>query len=219
MFTYFDGTVLITLSESRLLLPASFHPSVSSSDAQSAHGVHTASLPQPSSHCAYSCQEHHPPRAVRSLYQVAMSGALNLQRLSQPATVGQNRILGITLVGTINISASGDGEMMRQFGATLRDQEIVISILFIYMWAFGIASAITLPEFLARRELFARLRVDFAEPDGIARIAHHVALSVFEIKRRVDALLLQPHGFAPWATRFQTSRNVARDVAQLCPKL
>jgi len=133
LFTYFDGTVLITPSESRLLLPASFHPSVSSSDAQSAHGVHTASLPQPSCHCAYSCQEHHPPRAVRSLYQVAMSGALNLQRLSQPATVGQDRILGITLVGTINISASGDGEMMRQFGATLRDQEIVISILFIYV--------------------------------------------------------------------------------------
>ena len=96
------------------------------------------------------------------------------------------------------------------------------------MWAFGIASAITLPEFLARRELFARLRVDFAEPDGIARIALHVALSVFEIKRRVDALLLQSHGFAPWATVGSSNRrrgmlpetlhNCARSSRHLCPK-
>ena len=68
------------------------------------------------------------------------------------------------------------------------------------MRSFRIASAIPLPQFLALCKLFARLWVYLTEPDSIARIAHHVAFSVFEIKRRIDALLLQPDRLAPRTT-------------------
>ena len=61
------------------------------------------------------CKEYHPPAAIASLYKIAMTRTLNLHQLSQFAAVGQYRIIGITLVWTFNIPASGDSKTMRQF--------------------------------------------------------------------------------------------------------
>ena len=65
------------------------------------------------------------------------------------------------------------------------------------MWSFGIASACALPYAAALRELLSCGRIYLAERDGIVGIADHIAFPVFEIQRGVDALLLQPHRFAP----------------------
>ena len=56
--------------------------------------------------------------SIGSLNQVAMTGTLNLHRLSQTAAVGKKRIVRITLVRSLYIPAPGDGKAMRQFGST-----------------------------------------------------------------------------------------------------
>ena len=160
-------------------------------------------------------QEHHPPGAIRSLDQVAMARALYLHALSQAATVGKDRVMRIALVWSHYVLASGDGESVSQLRAALGDEEVIISILLIDMWTFWIASAITLPQLLALGELLARLRVYLAKPDGIARIAHHIALAILKIERWVDALLLEPDGFAPRSFRVSGSYHEVAAIAHI----
>ena len=160
-------------------------------------------------------KEYHPPASVFGLNQVAMPGTLNLHRLSQTATVGKKRIVRITLVRSLDIPAPGDGKAMRQFGSTFRNEKIVIAVFLIDMRTFRITSTITLPQFLALCKLFARLWVYLTEPDCIARIAHHVAFSVFKIKRRIDALLLQPDRLAPRTTGISGCNHEVAAVAYI----
>ena len=127
-----------------------------------------------------------------------MSGALYLHRLSLHVAVGENRIGGIRLVGTIDIFAACYGQTVCQFGATLRDEQVVIAIFLIDVRSFGIASTSALPQWAALGELFARCRVYLTEHDGIVGIRHHIAFAIFKPQRWIDALLLKPYRFAPW---------------------
>src|SRR5574344_121877 len=86
---------------------------------------------------------------------------------------------------------------MTVLSTSFRNKKIIKSILIIYMWTFGITATCTLPDLSTLRELFTRLRVDFAEPDGIVRITYHITVFFLKIKRRINTLLFQPYRFAP----------------------
>ena len=57
------------------------------------------------------------------------------------------------------------------------------------------------PERFPRAEGRSGSRVDLAEGDSRVGILDHIAFPVFEVQRRVDALLLEPDRLAPWAGR------------------
>ena len=62
------------------------------------------------------------------------------------------------------------------------------------MRAFGVASACTSPDEFRGGQGLSRHGIYLAEPDGIVRIAHHIALAVLEVERGVDTALFQPYG-------------------------
>ena len=61
------------------------------------------------------------------------------------------------------------------------------------------AAARALPDGARWRQLLARGRVYLAQPYRAVGVAGHVGLAVLEVERRVDAALLEPHGFRPRA--------------------
>ena len=83
------------------------------------------------------------------------------------------------------------------------------------MRSFGIATTRTTPQRLALGQLLARCWVYLAEHDGVVGVADHVALAVLEPQRGVDALLLQPDGFAPRACRILGSHHEVAPVAHI----
>ena len=143
---------------------------------------------------------------ARTLYGTV----LPLQR-----TVGQDGVLRIGFVGTIDMTAAGDGDTMGQFGAALGDEQIVVATSLIYMGTLGPPAARAPPYTAALCQLAARLGVYLAERDRIVGIAHHVAFLSFEVERGVDAALLQPHGLTPGAGRMggRHQEVVARGIA------
>lgn len=111
-----------------------------------------------------------------------MANALHLQILSQAAAIGQDRIVWATLIGTIDILASGDSQMMRQLSATLGDKQIVITILLIQVGTLGIPTSLTAPKGLGLGELLACLWINLAQTDEVSAIAQEVTLTILEIE-------------------------------------
>jgi len=83
---------------------------------------------------------------------------------------------------------------------TLGDEQVVVPILLVEVWSFWVTPARTVPNAARGLQRLARLGVDLAEPDAIVGIAHHVAVAVLEVERRVDATLFQPYGVRPLAS-------------------
>ena len=86
------------------------------------------------------------------------------------------------------------------------------------MRTFRKTSARSSPERFSGGQRGAGLRVDFAQGDGGVGVGYHIAFPVFEVERRVDALLLQPDGFTPRSCRIgggdhevATAAHVGRD--------
>ena len=146
-------------------------------------------------------EECHPPRTVLRLYEVTMTSALYLHRLSEHVTVGEDRVLGIAHIRAVDIPASGDGELMCQFGTSLRDKQIVIAVFLIDMRSLRISASRASPERFAWSELFSCLHVYLTEHDGIVGVRHHITLAILEPQRGVDTLLFQPHRLTPRTSR------------------
>ncbi len=82
-------------------------------------------------------QKNKPPLTVHILHQVAMARALNDAVLSGTRAMGENGILGIGLIGAIDIAAARYGDAVGQFGAALGDEQIIVGAFFINMGASG----------------------------------------------------------------------------------
>ena len=106
--------------------------------------------------------------------------------------MGENGVGRIGHIRAVYLAAARNGQLVGQLGAALGDEQIVIPVFLVDVRSLWVTSARTLPQRLAVGQLLARLRVDLAQHDGVVGIAHHVALPVFEVERRVDALLFQP---------------------------
>ena len=146
-------------------------------------------------------QEYNPPGTVCGLEQVAVAGALDVAVLRGQRAVGEDGIRRIGLVGAVDVPAAGHGELMGQFGAAFRDQQVIPTVFPIDMRAFREPASSSSPERFSGAQGGTCHRVDLTQGDGGVGIRHHIASPVFKIERRVDALLLQPYRFAPGAGR------------------
>ena len=126
-----------------------------------------------------------------------MTCALNLTTLRYAALITENRIGRIAFIRAVYTFTSRYRKTMAVFRATLRDKQIIKTVFLVNMGAFRVSSTHALPNRFALRKLFARRWVYLAESNMVAGITHHIALAILEIKRRVYALLLEPHGIAP----------------------
>ena len=144
-------------------------------------------------------QTNHPPRTISTFHQVGMSGSLNRTGLSRLVSMSQNRICRISLIRAIYVTAAGNGYFMSQFRTALRNQQIVPAVFLINVRTFGISASGAVPYSFGRRKLFACHGINLTQVDVPTRIADHKTFAVFKIKRRIDASLLQPNWFGPFA--------------------
>ena len=122
----------------------------------------------------------------------------------------------ISLVRSIDIARTGNGQVVGEFRSTLRNKEIVVSVLLIYMWSLRVASAGTVPNWFAWRQLLSRLRVYLTERDMSIGIRDHPAGVALEQKAWVDALLLKPYRLAPRSFWVFGSNEEIAAVAHIC---
>ena len=144
-------------------------------------------------------QEDDPPGAVGGLEEVAVPGALDVAFLRGQRAVREDGIIGIRFIRAVDVPAARDSQLVRQFRASFRYEQIIPAVLPVDMRTFRKTSARSAPERFPGGQGGAGLRVDFAQGDGGVGVGYHIAFSILEVERRVDALLLQPDGFAPRA--------------------
>ena len=132
----------------------------------------------------------YPPGTVRSLYELCMSYPLYQIALRIHIDMCKNRIGGIRLVGAVYMPATGNSNFMPVFRAPFGNQQIIPIILFINMRCFGIASTGTIPYTFRFGQLLTGHRIYLTQLNAVVRIADQIAFPSFEIKRRIDATLL-----------------------------
>ena len=160
-------------------------------------------------------KEDHPPGAVSGLYKVTMTRALNLHALTSHGAVGQNGVGRVRLIRSVNITATGNGQFVGQLCASFGNEQVIIAVLLAEVRTFRITAACTAPKGTALCQLPARHGVYLTKCDGIVGIRNHVGLAVLKIERGVNALLLQPDGFAPRSGRVSGGDHEIAAVAYI----
>ena len=163
-------------------------------------------------------QEHYPPHSLLVLDEIAVTCALYLLGLAEPAEIGQDGVVRVGLVGAVYVTAARNGDTMAVLRTAFCNHQVIPSVLLVDVRSLGIASAVALPEQFALGQLLAGVDVYFTEIQAVARIADHIGLSVLEVESRVDAALLQPDGIRPFSGRvvcrheeIAFSRDIGRD--------
>jgi hypothetical protein len=78
----------------------------------------------------------------------------------------ENRVSITGLIGTPDTRGPGDGEAVSLVRATLRNEEVVVPIALVDVWALGYDFRITIPENLLLTHLPPRIEVDLEAADA-----------------------------------------------------
>ena len=146
-----------------------------------------------------------------------MSCSLDRAVLGDPLEIGKDRIVGIGLVGTVDVTAAGYRDAVAVLRAAFRDHQVIPAVLFVDMRGFGIAASVALPQQAALGQLLARLYVYLTEIDAVAGIADHIGLALLEIQGRINTALFKPDGIRPFSGRIGGCHEeiaAARDVGR-----
>src|SRR5699024_12692143 len=85
-------------------------------------------------------ETHHPPRTVRSLYQVGMAGSLYRAVLCILVDVGQDGIGGVLFVRAVYIAATGYCHFVPVFRAAFGNQQVIPDVFLENVRSFGLTS-------------------------------------------------------------------------------
>ena len=142
------------------------------------------------------------PLAVFVLYKVAVADALNDK--GRFVAVCQHGIVGIALELAPDAFAACIGYHMTILSAALCCHEIIILADLVHMGAFKVSSARALPYTSAFGELFACFNVYLALNNtalalAVGAVADEEGSAVLEVKRGVNAVLVDGDGVGPFA--------------------
>ena len=142
------------------------------------------------------------PLAVFVLYKVAVADALNDNR--RRVAVCQHRVVGIALELAPDAFAACVGYHVTILSAALCCHEIIILADLVHMGAFKVSSARALPYTSAFGELFACFNIYLALNNAalalaVGAVADEEGSAVLEIKRGVNAVLVDGDGVRPFA--------------------
>ena len=146
-----------------------------------------------------------------------MTGSLDGIVLGLLLEMCQNRVVWSRFIRTVDKTAACYRHPMSELGAAFGNEQIVPSVLLIYMRCLRIASACSVPYHSRLRQLFACVRIDLAHDYSVVAGTAVPAFPIFiPEKRRVDSGHVNPHWIRPLSSRILCRHYEIAFSADIC---